>query len=230
MKTPRSVSGTSTASAPGTATTPQASKVKQDRRKRIDAVRLVGIACAAYVVLFVLRFANQGAYLRTQALTQLLTQPANWFTALVAAIALVMISIIASRRTLAILAWVATGMIAFQLFHLPSLVLAQIRTILLLGVGLGIPFLFLLEIIATMESGTARARVVFRAKPLGQGILLTVLFMGGIILSFTYLGVLSTYAGSPEAATFQSAMIGGLTTMSLGWIVLARPRQAEVAG
>ena len=193
-------------------------------RLRLDAVRAVGMGSGAYIMVFVMRFARQGAYLTT------LSQPPIGILALAASLSILVLAILASQRNLAMLSWLASGMVAFQLFPLPAMVVEELIGILTISLGLGIPFLLLLEVILTMEGGTAKSRVVFRGVPLVEAILITLAIFVALTVSFSYVGMLSEYARSPEAATFQAAMMGGLTLMVFGWILLSRPRRAEVRG
>lgn len=196
--------------------------VRFDVAPRIDGVRAVGMACALYIFLFTILLAagHQSPWV---------IKP-NEFYGLVAGLIVTILGLVMSWRTVCIAGWMVLGMIAGMLFEVSSFIVEEAASISLVVLGLGIPFLLLLEVILTIEGATAKARVIFRSRPLAKALLLSAAVMLGLLVSFSKIGMLTQYANSPEAATFQSAMMAGLAAMVFSYILLMRSKYGRDGG
>jgi len=193
---------------------------RRDWKIKIDAIRIVGILFTAYLGVSMLTILR-GAVLPLSTTRHVSLAVSSLVLVLVAFLVL-------SLRTAALLVWLGLCVLASWMFSIPSVTLEHVSDLLELLVGIGIPSLLLLETILTMEGAAARARVVFRPKPLVKTAALMACVLAGFVLSFTYVPMLSSYGASPEAASFQSPMIAGLSTILFGPIILARVRARAV--
>ncbi len=187
-------------------------------RPGLDPTKAVGIACACYITVFVLLVQAHGPAIQLRPL-----RPAQAVPLACATVAIVA-SLLLSWRMPCLLSWAFMGMVASGFLEVSNFTLAQSSQVSLGVFGLGLPFLVLLEVILTMEGATARARVVFRPRPLVKALLLVTIVMLSLMAAFSYVPGLQQYSASPEAATFQTAMIAGISTMALASILLRRPR------
>jgi hypothetical protein len=188
-------------------------------RPRLDGVRLLAIAFAAYIAAFTLAYgpsASQGGAPLPGPYTS---------AALISGLCITVIGLVLSIRTMCILGWGILAITSGTIFELHSFALGQLADIAFLTLGLGIPLLLLLETMMTIEGAGARARVVFRAKALVKASALLLAILVGLILLFSSWGLLERYSSSPEAATFHSVIMAGLSAMILGRVLLARPAQ-----
>ena len=183
------------------------------RRIRIDGIRILGILFAIYLGI------SMSTILPSAALPVSTT---SYLSVILAT------SLVLSLRTVALLVWLGLCLLASWIYSIPSVTLEHLSELLRLLIGVGLPSLLLLETILTMEGANARARVVFRPKPLAKTAILMAFVLVGFVVSFTYVPILSNYGASPEAASFQSPMIAGLSTILLGPIILARVRTRAV--
>lgn len=175
------------------------------------------MGCALYVFLFALFLAGTGY----EELLQ--SRPYEVF-GLAAGLLVTMLGLIMAWRKVCIAGWTVLAVIASMLLEVSSFILAEATAIALMVLGLGLPFLLLLEVILTVEGATIKARVIFRPRALAKASLLSAAVLLGLLFSFTYLPLLNEYASSPEAGTFQTAMMAGLATMVLASILLSQPK------
>ncbi len=190
------------------------------RRIRIDGIRILGILFAIYLGI------SMSTILPSAALPVSTTSYLS--VTMASLVVLLATSLVLSLRTVALLVWLGLCLVASWIYSIPSITLEHLSELLRLLIGVGLPSLFLLETILTMEGANARARVVFRPKPLAKTAILMAFVVVGFVVSFTYVPILSNYGASPEAASFQSPMIAGLSTILLGPIILARVRTRAV--
>jgi len=189
-------------------------------RPSFDASKAVGIACACYITIFILLLQAHGS------LIQLLISRPGGVVPLVCGAAMIVVSLLLSWRMACLLAWAFMAMVASSSLGVSNFALGQSAQISLAVFGLGLPFLVLLEVILTMEGAMARARVVFRPRPLLKALIVSATVMLALLAAFSYIAALRQYSASPEAATFQTAMIAGLATIALASILLAQPRRS----
>lgn len=188
---------------------------------KIDAVRAVGILSSTYVLLFLAYYASGGQYASYWA-----ERPLE-LVGIAFPVSLLVFSLVLSWRTISILSWWALAYVSSNMLKVSSLEIGEVSSVSLAVLGLGMPLLLLLEVALTMEGGTARARVVFRPIPLLKAVALAAGVLGGLVLSFSYVDLLRQYAGSPEAATFQTAIAAGLAAMVFASILIAQPRRVR---
>jgi len=184
-----------------------------------DAVTAVGLACEAYLILFI-TYATKGG----EALWRSPTPP---FIGLLTCLIIIALGLLFSWRSVSIIGWAGASLIASDMYDIQNFGVENISRIYTVTLGLALPLLIVLEVILTRVSATARARVVFRPRALLKAVLLTTTLFAGMLLAFSYVPILGEYSTSPEAATFQAAMIAGLATIVMAVFLLARPKGGQ---
>ncbi len=190
-------------------------------RPQIDGVRILGVACGIYITLFVLYFGLEVPW------HQIFVSHPYQATALFTGLILVTVGLVLSLRTTSTLGWGLMALTPGFVFDIPAFVTAKAFEIGFLCLALGIPLLVLLETILTIEGATAKARVVFRGRALLKASLILVVILSSLMLVFSNWDILEQYSTSPEAATFHTAIIAGLTTIIFARFLLAEPKYEE---